>query len=541
VNTSGNSLPRGKERAAANSFHYFIAVTFLPILRRELAVAARRTATFRQRVIFAALALGTVVVMFWSARQSQITGPMIFAVLAWGGFLLCLLEGLRATADSISLERREGTLGLLLLTGLSGRQVVVGKVASACVQSFSTVLTILPAFALPLLLGGVTAGECWRIMLTFVATLLFAVTAGALVSSWATQTLTAFVSAFALVVALTGIPVAISFHPAVASPDSFVWLAGPLEMFRRVSDANFNPSVFWAAAGFSLGFSLLMFVAAGFLLERRPRLEVNQTENWLQRMLRPSVVRTETWGGGTSQTSPAVWLATRTLPGQRVLWIVVAIGAAACFVMGSVGGRAAVTIILLCEIFFAYLIKLWLAAVAPQSINMSRRNGALELLLCTPMSPAEMIRGQGDALYGYFVGPALAIATAFPIAGIAGMSLGENMAGMKADSSLFAIGLFWFVLFILDLHALAYAGLWFGLTNARVDRAISKAVFTVLLLPWITLAVPILGCFGMIGWPIFWMNWASKRLNNRLREEAGTLFSADAEKSGWLPWARNKS
>jgi ABC-type transport system involved in multi-copper enzyme maturation permease subunit len=519
---------------------YSSPVTFLPILRRELAVAARRTSTFRQRVIFAGLAVGTVAVMLMSIRTTALSGPVIFTAIAFGGFILSALEGMRATADSIALERREGTLGLLLLTGLRGRQIVIGKVAAACVQSVSTVVAILPAFALPLLLGGVTSGECWRVMLTFVATLLFALTAGTLVSSWSTQTLTAFVTTFALVLALTGIPMSLSFHPAITAADKFIWLAGPLEMFHRVNDAKFilSPSSFWFATAWSVGLSLMMFIAAGLILEHRPRLEIKNQENWLQRLLRPRPVRAESWGGGTSQTSPAVWLAARTLPGQRVLWILVGIGAVVCFLIGCFAGRAAVPMILFGEVFFAYLIKLWLAAVAPQSINMSRRNGALELLLCTPLTPQELVRGQVDALYNYFVLPALAIAGGLPMAGVAGMSIMNSAPNWRADISLFAIGLPWIIVFLLDFHALAFVGLWNGLTHARADRAITKTVFAVLILPWITLVIPIAGCLGMIGWPVFWMNWASKRLNNRFREEAATLFSVEGEKSGWLPWSR---
>jgi ABC-type transport system involved in multi-copper enzyme maturation permease subunit len=529
-----------KERAVSSTFVYSSRVTFLPILRRELAVASRRTGTYRQRVLFAGLAVVTVAIMLLSIRRTALSGPMIFSAIAFGGFLLSALEGMRASADSIALERREGTLGLLLLTGLRGRQIVIGKVAAACVQSLSTVLAILPAFALPLLLGGVTAGECWRVMLTFVATLLFTLTVGALVSSWATQTLTAFVGTFALMLALTGLPMAFALYPSVTASDEFMWLAGPLEMFHRVKDSEFLllPSSFWSASAWSLAMSAVMFAAAGFILERRPRLEVKNQENWLQRLLRPRPVRAESWGGGTSQSSPAVWLAARTLPGQRVLWILVGSGAGLCFLAGCFAGPAAIPAMLLGEVFFAYLIKLWLAAVAPQSLNMSRRNGALELLLCTPLTPQELVRGQVDALYNYFIGPALAIAAVFPIAGILGLSLGQNTAGMNADASLFALGLFWFLFFVLDLHALAYTGLWNGLTHARVDRAITKTVFAVLILPWLTLVVPFAGCFGVVGWPVFWMNWASKRLNNRFREEASTHFSVEDEKSGWLPWSR---
>ena len=90
-------------------------------------MAARRTGTYRQRVFFAGLATAAVAILLLSTRATKFTGPMIFHIVAWGGFILAGLEGLRATSDSISLERREGTLGLLLLTDLTGREIVVGK------------------------------------------------------------------------------------------------------------------------------------------------------------------------------------------------------------------------------------------------------------------------------------------------------------------------------------------------------------------------------------------------------------------------------
>src|SRR5262245_10869138 len=96
-----------------------------------------------------------------SMRTTRFTASDVFYFTAWGGFILSMFEGLRATADSISIERREGTLGLLLLTDLTGREIVIGKVAAASVQSLMTVVAVLPAFALPLLAGGVTGGECW--------------------------------------------------------------------------------------------------------------------------------------------------------------------------------------------------------------------------------------------------------------------------------------------------------------------------------------------------------------------------------------------
>lgn len=518
-------------------------MTFLPILRRDLAIAARRTATYRQRVFFGAPAAATVVFLLLYLPLTTFTGATIFRIASWGGFVLCVLEGLRSTADAISLERREGTLGLLLLTDLRGYDVVIGKVASACVQSLATVVAMLPAFTLPLLLGGVTAGECWRIMLTLLATLFLAISAGTLVSVLMTNAFAAFASAMSLVLAIMIPPVALALLSGSASLQALACLSGPLEMLLQVPDTTFvgKPALFWLATSGSVLLCTLMFITAGVVLERFPRLEAKHTDTWLQRAFRPKVGRSETWGGGSARTSPSVWLAERTMPGRQALWILIAAGALFCFFAGWFGGKFAIPCILVCEIFFAFLIKLWLAAVAPLSLNTSRRNGALELLLCTPVPSADIVRGHVDALFGFFLAPALMISVGFTIIGMMGVGLAQFSQTQLPDPSPLAFGIFWLVLFILDLHALAYAGLWFGLTNARVDRAIAKTAFTVLLLPWITLAIPILGCLGMLVWPIFWIYWASGKLTKRFRDEAATHFAAGADDSGWWPWPRRRS
>src|SRR5439155_16819603 len=82
------------------------------------------------------------------------------------------------TVDSISAERREGTLGLLFLTKLRSWDVTAGKLATAGLNAIYAVLALVPILMLPLLAGGITAGEAVRSGLAVLATLLFALAAG---------------------------------------------------------------------------------------------------------------------------------------------------------------------------------------------------------------------------------------------------------------------------------------------------------------------------------------------------------------------------
>src|SRR5882724_4718130 len=165
-------------------------MTFLPIVDRELRVAARLTATYRNRTITAGAVTAVAVLMLlfgsFSGVPSVIGGAM-FQTLGFLTMLFCLLEGVRKTADCLSEEKREGTLGLLFLTDLKGYDVVLGKLAATSLNSFYGLLSTLPVLALPLLVGGITPVEYWRMVLALVNILFFSLSAGMLVSALCRQ------------------------------------------------------------------------------------------------------------------------------------------------------------------------------------------------------------------------------------------------------------------------------------------------------------------------------------------------------------------
>src|SRR5438477_8359528 len=152
-------------------------MTFLPIVDRELRVAARRPATYWTRLVFAIAGAGIVslALLFAAAAQTGASG-----IGGWLFYFLSLLAlgfsafaGVFLTADCLSEEKREGTLGLLFLTDLKGYDVVLGKLAVTSLNAFYALLAICPVLALPMLMGGVTFGELGRVMLALVNTLVF--------------------------------------------------------------------------------------------------------------------------------------------------------------------------------------------------------------------------------------------------------------------------------------------------------------------------------------------------------------------------------
>jgi ABC-type transport system involved in cytochrome c biogenesis permease component len=154
-------------------------MTFLPIVERELRVAARRPATYwtRSAMGLGSILIGVLVFVFCFGLPAQQTTQFIFQGLAWLLMLYCLLLG-RATTDCLSREKREGTLGLLFLTNLKGHDVVLGKLAATSLGSFYALLAAVPVLAVPLLMGGVSSGEFWRMVLTLIDTSLFCLVVG---------------------------------------------------------------------------------------------------------------------------------------------------------------------------------------------------------------------------------------------------------------------------------------------------------------------------------------------------------------------------
>src|SRR6185436_10237494 len=108
---------------------------------------------------------------------------ILFFSVAGCALLYCLLTGLRATADCLSEEKREGTLGLLFLTDLKGYDVVAGKLVANSLNSFYGLLAILPVVAVALLMGGLTGLQVGCAALALVNAMFFSVCVGMFASA----------------------------------------------------------------------------------------------------------------------------------------------------------------------------------------------------------------------------------------------------------------------------------------------------------------------------------------------------------------------
>src|SRR5689334_3524305 len=102
-------------------------MTFIPVIARELRASSRQTFTYYLRVFGAGALLAASALFGLNHGFDSNVGERLFGSLHltmfWAIWLLVPL----LTADCISRERREGTLGLLFLTPLKGPDIVLAK------------------------------------------------------------------------------------------------------------------------------------------------------------------------------------------------------------------------------------------------------------------------------------------------------------------------------------------------------------------------------------------------------------------------------
>jgi ABC-type transport system involved in multi-copper enzyme maturation permease subunit len=160
------------------------------------------------------------------------------------------------TADCVSGEKRDGTLGLLFLTDLESYDVVFGKMAATSLHAVYGLLCVLPSLALCLLLGGVTMGEFWRTTAVLVVTMFMSLTIGLATSVLSREARQAMIGTMGILVGLAGGPPLLwwlgkNFLPSAGAFTDLLLLASPPFDLAFASDMSYNagwgPWFFWRA------------------------------------------------------------------------------------------------------------------------------------------------------------------------------------------------------------------------------------------------------------------------------------------------------
>ena len=478
-------------------------MAFLPIATRELKQAARRPRTFWNRVGATALAVlaafGALSPTFRGVAPPDQTGWFLFLVLSLTAFVCCLLAGPFLTADCLSEEKREGTLGLLFLTDLRGYDVVFGKLFASSLNAFYAVLGIIPVLAIPLMFGGIMVGEFWRMTLVLLNTFFFSVAIGIFVSALSRHGRKAWVVVVLLLVLFAGAPwTLVNFKSGyVTSPaDPIALILSPIYSCWLSFETPYLSAGdrFWASLQVQHVFAWVLLGSASYVLPR----------SWQEATPRPWQLRWQVlWNEWTLGTfaqreadrrrwlseNPILWLAKRERHRRAFFWAFLG-GFATLWGVGymwlsDLWIRPETTFIIAFTLHLG--IKLWLTLETSRRLAEDKRSGALEVLLVTPLSVSEILTGIMTAARRQFLLPLVLVVAVDVMLLMFGLK-GPTVTNQTALSVTF---LAFIGIFMADAYALVWIGLWRGLAARNSTHAFLWSILQVLTLPW--------GIFVLIG------------------------------------------
>ena len=471
-------------------------MTFLPIVERELRVAARRRSTFwiRSGFVLAALAVGFLLWLPTRSWPPNLFARNLFGVLAVLSVLHCMTCGLRSTADCLSEEKREGTLGLLFLTDLSGHDVILGKLAATSFAGVYAILATFPILAIPLLLGGITAGDFSRIMLLLVNTTILSLAVGIFVSALSRNSYKAIATTLALLLLLgMGLPIAAgllyAWTPAHRSilgdmlllPCPFYGLA----QAQRAGASRAALHSFWQSFAVMHALAWLFLGLACFIVPRswQDKPAGDRCRRWRKfRLTGGASARRGSWRTRLLDRNPIHWLGTRSRLKPALVWGAIGLVMALWGLGGILAG-----VEWLCEatylptaIVLNCLLKVWIAFEAGRNLAEDRKSGALELVISTSLKVKEMLQGHWMALRGQFLGPVLTV-IAIQLIFLTASLQRESFHALPLNPVLWVT---FILLLVADVIALGWAGLWGGLNARKPSRLVGMTFLRILAAPW---------------------------------------------------------
>jgi ABC-type transport system involved in cytochrome c biogenesis permease component len=423
----------------------------LPIIHREMLIESRRPAYYTMRLLagtaFTALLAFYAVVV---AGGAVTVGAAVFQQLSFDIYIGIWLAAPFFTADCLSKEKREGTLGLLFLTPLTALGIVVGKSLVHGLRALSFLFAATPILAVPYLMGGVSWKAILAVLAAQVTALALALGAGLLGSAGARQWRWAFVQTalwtlllaflhfyFVRLTFVGGAPVPIGALLAVgvlipgliviiaASRVRAEWQDKPLSKRQLWWLRTFCSPVFWRDL---------------FRASMRRELDRNPIA-WLQYY--------STWDRVA-----------------KLVWCGLALMLAAHLVIDFRGSRDSLGL----ELLFAFA----LAYTAASSFRRERRNGAFELILVSPIARTDIISGRLKAVRAQFFPAALALFLPWPW-----------MASMIGNNQMETFALLQCAFIWTTYWSLPIIGLYFALGSRSFFRAFLSTCFVGIVFPFL--------------------------------------------------------
>jgi len=399
-------------------------MTVLPVIERELRTQSRLGFTYLLRDLGAGALVLFCAYFYAEAGFAPQFGGVLFGALNLVLFVSIWLLVPLSCADCISRERREGTLGLLFLTPLKAREIVLSKGLVHGLRALTLWLAAAPIMTICFLIGGVTWKEAVLACLINFSSICWALAAGLLASastkSWLRAMVFAGLIAFCFFVAFADaagwiVRLAMrqrargSFFFFFGSNQIGFWWRNPFAILNRAGQRDLLLTAFGTVV-LSLLFLMGVIFLAAWIVRRgwqeeppsarrvwmeetftKPIIGVNFFHRWLRRKL---------------ERNPIGWLEQRTWSGRLVTWgwfaVMVSFYSAVFYVPNADKMLRGL------QDFMAWSLLFLIAVSASGSFQRERETRVLELLLVSPMTAGQIIWGRLRGLWGQFL-PAMAL------------------------------------------------------------------------------------------------------------------------------------
>ena len=408
-------------------------MTLLPVIARELRAESRSAFTYWLRVAGGTSLLGAGLIYFLGHGLGNMAGGKLFQLMHATLFVAIWIIALLMTADSISRERREGTLGLLFLTPLKPFEVVLAKGVAHGLRAAAVMLAAVPMLVVPFLMGGVVWREALAAVLIDFSALCWALAAGLLASSF-NRTMTrslvwAVICGLCALVVLAhvhGAGILITFKPAFGRAVRFEdWLQlGWVAIFRydvfvrwvnRALTGTMMDNWLITLGGIALASVLVFGLLAALAAQGMKRVAKDRPKSAARQRVEKELF-TPTFGLGfyrrwmrrVLERNPVGWLERRTWQARLVTWSWLAVVMSLMgWMLGSQlfysGGFTGLNLLL------AWALVGNVALTAAGSLRRERETGVIELLLVSPLSIPQIVGGRVRSIMGQFLPAAVLI------------------------------------------------------------------------------------------------------------------------------------
>jgi len=504
-------------------------MNLLPIVERELRLASQKSGTYWTRVwigLLGILVLGSAIMTARFAPRGMFGLAAVFSFIRFFGVIYCLVTGVRLTSDCISQEKRDGTLGFLFLTDLRGYDVILGKLIAKGILPTYTMMAIVPLVWLVSLMGGVTGGELFYTVIALGNALFFSLAVGITVSTFFRDRRRCELVASATVFLLFFVVFPLVDHLiyALMTSTAGTWVVGasPVNFLTSRVNAVANPT----ASGLSGNLAGLVSNGVVHLTswcliaiaswwaprcwqEKPPagaRLSIKQRwAQWCYGAPRARAVRRT----AALDVNPFFWRATRNRLRPLVPWvfIIFTFGIPAAILLSTGFSPPGFYVFLVFTLVFWYLApKIWIAREATRTLSSERAEGTLEMVLSTPLSIHEIIRGQWMGLRRCYM-----VAVIFPVVMSLTLIVMINfvpsarwLRDIPYATTFLISGT---IMFLTDCVALGWVGMWCAVKtgNAKAaGRITSSRVIsypTVLIVLSLFILTVYSEAFAAMGWP----------------------------------------